>query len=98
MVSFEIAISFAAGGLIAISAVPALLGRINIQLKGAKSEYRRGDILRDLAITTGNGLWVVFGIYQEIPAIILFCGATTVLTFCLIVVGINCTSEPSSRP
>lgn len=98
MIGFEIIISFIAGGLIAFSAVPALIGKIKRQITGIKSDYGVGDACRDAAITIGNGLWVVFGIHQGIPAIVLFCGTTTILTLCLIVVGVRCNSEPSSRP
>lgn len=75
-------ISFVAGGLVAIAALPKVIGRAFD--KNAVSAASYADIMRDSLIVCGNLLWVAFGIYQNIPALILFGGISASLTGILV--------------
>jgi len=75
------ALSFAAGGINALSTAPQVLATLRQQEWSVSTgtSRRDGRRLRNAAQLVGSGLWMVFGSFTGNWAIVLFCGLNACL-------------------
>jgi len=84
-----------AGALVAFAALPKIFRRIKEQRKEAAKPIDHGDLQRDGLIISGNVLWVVFGLQQEVYGLVIFGSINVIFTSFLIAQAvINHTPRP----
>jgi hypothetical protein len=79
------ALSFAAGGINAVSTIPQLVAALRGNQASPSNSSKDGQQLRNFAQTVGNSLWVIFGCITGNIAITIFCGINTVLVGTLLI-------------
>ena len=80
-------IGWMAGAIIAIAAIPKLWNRITAV--NQRDTINTGDLIRDSMIVGGNLLWILFGYFNSLPMIVLFCGVNAILTGVLVAMNLK---------
>jgi len=79
-----VALSLVAGGMVAISGLPALVAAI---IDPTSDHWLH--IMRNAISSIGNALWVLFALETGYIAILIFCGLNTVLLTFLVMLQVR---------